>query len=311
VSALLLTGMDAQNPLAFLASLGLLRVLDDAARRGQHGRPRLSFVDDGCPIPKLWTTLAADDVVRCVLDDAAAQADNPVLQLAYDDKGDRVPPNQSKAIRDLKPSPELARIALQEFASAPPRVSRLAAGLFSENVQDNNGNTKPTAFHFTAGQQAFLAMVDDLRRGITAADVREALFGPWLNTSKLPSLSWDSSVARLYALRASDPSKEKRGSIPAANWLGVIALELFPVAARHGRLETARVAGGWKDSAFTWPVWDVPLTVATVAALLRTDTAKWKPKQREAAGIVAMFRSKITRSDQGGYGAFSPAEFVP
>ena len=308
--ALLLTGMDVQNPLAFLASLGLLRVLDDDARRSGRERPQLSFVDDGCPIPKLWTALSADDVVQHVLDDAAAQADNRALQLAYNKAGACVPPDSPEAIRDLKPPPELARYALEQLAGEGPRASRLAAGWFSELVQDNNGNTKPTAFHFTAGQQAFLEMVDELRRGITAADVREGLFGPWLNTSRLPSLSWDASVARLYALRASDPSKEKRGSVPAANWLGVIALELFPVAARHGRLETACVKGGWKDSAFTWPVWDAPLTISTIAALLRTDTSKWKPKEREAAGITAMFRSKITRSDQGGYGAFSPAEFV-
>lgn len=309
--ALLLTGMDAQNPLAFLASLGLLRVLDDDARGAGHERPRLSFVDEGCPVPKLWTALSADEVVQRVLDDAAAQADNAALQLAYDEAGERVAVDHPKAIRDLKPPPELARSSLEQFASGPPRVARLAAALFSELVQDNNGNTKPTALHFTAGQQEFLAMVDELRRGITAADVREALFGPWLNTSKLPSLSWDASVARLYALRAGDPSKEKRGSIPAANWLGVIALELFPVAARNGKLETARVEGGWKDSSLTWPVWNVPLTISTIAALLRTDTGEWKPKEREAVGIVATFRSRITRSDQGGYGAFSPAEFVP
>jgi hypothetical protein len=311
MNELRLTGMDAQNPLAFLASLGLLRVLDDEARRVGRERPRLAFVDAGCPIPKLRTALGADAVVRCVLDDAAAQADNLALQLAYDDAGELVPAERDGAIRDLKPAPEGARTALVQFAAAGHRVSRLAAGLFSELVQDSNGRTKPTAFHFTAGQQAFLAMVDELRRGITEADVREALFGPWRNMSRLPSLSWDSSIARLYALRAGDPAKEKRGSIPAANWLGVIALELFPVAARHGRLVTSRVAGGWKDSAFTWPVWEVALTLPTVAALLRTGVEACRPKQRAAVGITAVFRSKITRSDQGGYGAFSPAEFVP
>jgi hypothetical protein len=311
MNELVLTGMDAQNPLAFLASLGLLRVFDDHAKAHGIERPRLAFIDDGGPIPKLWTALGADEVVRCVLDDAAAQADNLALRLAYDEAGQPVPAESAGAIRDLKPPPEVARKALARFAEAGPRVSRLAAGLFSELVQDNNGNTKPTAFHFTAGQQAFLAMVDELRRGITEADVREALFGPWLNTSRLPSLSWDSSVARLYALRAGDPSKEKRGSIPAANWLGVIALELFPVVVRRGRLVTACVAGGWKDSAFTWPVWEVALTAPTVAALLRTRADEWEPRERAAAGITAVFRSKITRSDQGGYGAFSPAEFLP
>ena len=311
MNELLLTGMDAQNPLAFLASLGLLRVVDDEARRARRERPRLAFVDEGGPIPKLWTALGADDLVRCVLEDAAAQADNAALRLAYDDDGELVPPESAGAIRDLKPRPEVARAALEGFAEAEPRVARLAAGLFSELVKDNNGNTKPTALHFTAGQQEFLAMVEELRSGITEADVREALFGPWLNTSKLPSLSWDSSVARLYALRAGDPSKEKRGSIPAANWLGVMALEMFPVAAQHGRLVTSRVTGGWKDAAFTWPVWEVPLTAPTVAALLRTDVEAWDPRARAAAGIAAVFRSKILRSDQGGYGSFTPAEFVP
>lgn len=309
--ALLLTGMDAQNPLGFLAPLGLLRVLDDDARRGGHPRPRLSFIDDGCPVPKLWTELSVEDVVQLVLDDAAAQAENPALQLAYNEAGEAMPPGGLKAIRDLKPLPGLARTFLEMCAKTDSRAARLSAGWFSELVQDNNGNTKPTAFHFTAGQQAFLAMVEELRRGITVADVREALLGPWLNLSTLPSLSWDASVARLYALRAGDPSKEKRGSIPAANWLGVIALELFPVVARYGRLETARIEGGWKDSTFTWPLWEVPLSVTTIAGVLRTDTSKWSPRQRAAAGITAMFRSRITRSDQGGYGSFSPAEFVP
>lgn len=33
---------------------------------------------------------------------------------------------------------------------------------------DGNGNTKPTALHFTAGQQEFLAMVRQLREGLRA-----------------------------------------------------------------------------------------------------------------------------------------------
>ena len=32
--------------------------------------------------------------------------------------------------------------------------------------------------------------------------------------------------------------------------------------------------------------------------------------EREALGITQVFRSAITRSDQGGYGAFSPADVV-
>jgi hypothetical protein len=201
VSFLNLTGLDVQNPLAFLAALGLLRVLDSYASQAQLAVPKLSFIDDGQFVPRISTSLTMDEVVTVVLEDAARQADNMALQLAYDDEGTLVAPGVSNATRDLKPSPKAARDLLDRAATSGPRTSRLAAAFFSELVQDNNGNTKPTAFHFTAGQQAFLEMVEGLRRGITADDVREALIGPWSNASTLPSLSWDASVTRLYALR--------------------------------------------------------------------------------------------------------------
>lgn len=311
MSSLTLTGLDAQNPLAFLAALGLLRVLDSHASQAQVPAPRLSFIDEGQITPRLSTPLALDEVIAIVLGDAAQQADNVALQLAYDDKGALVSPGASGATRDLKPSPAGARDLLARAATAGPRASRLAAAFFSELVQDNKGNSKPTAFHFTAGQQAFLEMTERLRRGITADDVREALVGPWRNTSTLPSLTWDASVTRLYALRAGNPSLEKRGSVPAANWLGVLALEFFPVVVTGGaRLTTTGVVGGWKDSVFRWPVWEPALTAPTVAGLLRTPASRWTPSERTAMGITGVFASKIARTDQGGYGSFSPAEVV-
>jgi len=310
MNELVLTGLDAQNPLAYLAALGLLRVLDDHARRQHAVTPRLSFRDRGGLVPCMITELLIDEVVSVVLEDAAAQADNPVLRIAYDSEGNERPPSDPGVSHDLKPPPSLARTILERAVQAPRRGSRLAAALFTELVQDNNGNTKPTAFHFTAGQQAFLAMVDDLRSQISAEDVREALVGPWTNSSTLPSLSWDASVTRLYALRAGNPSKERRGSVPAANWLGLVGLEFFPVYAIAGRLATTCVEGGWKDSRFTWPVWEPALATATIASLLRSDVAALDATERRAMGILAVLRSRILRSDQGGYGTFTPADVV-
>jgi len=250
------------------------------------------------------------DVTKVILEDAAALADDPSLQLAYGASGEAVAPDAPGATRDLKPLPALARATLDRAALSPRRTADLVGGFFSELVQDNNGNTKPTALHFTAGQQSFLEMVDVLRKGVTAADTQEALIGPWLNSSTLPSLSWDASVTRLYALRAGNPSKEKRGSIAAANWLGVQALAFFPVSVHRGRLVTARVRGGWKDSVFTWPVWDAGASAPVAAALLRDDPGRWRAAERAAQGVTAVFSSRILRSDQGGYGSFCPAEVV-
>lgn len=306
-----LTGLDGQNPLGYLASLGLLRVLDDDARRRQAAPPRLRWGSEGYTFPVLVTDLDVDRVMETVLDDARAQADNRALTFAYTKEGREADPADDDAVRDLKPPPEIARTVLDECATRPRRVSGLIAGFFSDLVQDTTkGNTKPTAFHFTAGQQLFLAMVEELRRGIDRDDVVEALIGPWLNASTLPSLSWDASAVRSYALRADDPSKEKRGSIPAANWLAVIALELFPVVPIGVRLVTTAVTGGWKDSAFRWPLWNVPVTFFTAASLLRVDPRRWTGAERDALGISEVYASSISRSDQGGYGSFSPASVV-
>lgn len=305
-----LSGLDAQNPLAFFAALGLLRIVDDCLKTNVQARPRLRFLDNGQQTAQLETPLTLEDLVGLILEDASRQAQGHSLQLAYDAEGERVAADAVGARRDLKPSPKTAALFLQEAASGGRRDADLAAGFFSELVQDNNGSTKPTALHFTAGQQAFLAMVEELRRGLNADALREALEGPWCNTSTLPSLSWDSSVTRLHALRAGDPSKEKRGSVPAANWLAVHALAFFPVNVRGKRLETACIEGRWKDSAFTWPTWNAAASVPVVASLLRMNAGRWTAKERVALGIVSVLRAKILRSEQGGYGSFSPAEVV-
>jgi len=300
-----LPGLDAQNPLAFFAALGLLRVLDEST--GRDRRPQLSFEDRGAQVPVLESELRYDDIVSVVLEDAARWTTNPILRLAYADDGAELPPEDPKAKRDLKPSPALAREVLERAGAGERAGADFAAAMFSELVQDNKGNTKPTALHFTAGQQSFLGMVDDLRRGLTKDGLDEALYGPWRNTSTLPSLSWDASVTRLYALRAGNPSFEKRGSVPGANWLAVRGLAFFPVTVRRGRLVTTGVVGGWKDSVFRWPVWSCPSTSPVVASLLRLDVEGLTAKERAALGVSQVFGSRILRSDQGGYGSFAPA----
>lgn len=305
-----LTGLNGQNPLAFLAALGLLRVLDEqlAERKGST-RPRLAFAEEG-RVAVLRSALTLDEIYELVLKDAAGRLGAAALALAYDDEGKLVDPDGEDAIADLKPDPDEAARYLRSLLNKDRRSLDLGAAFFSELVKDNNGNTKPTALHFTAGQQKFLEMVTELRRSLQRAHLEEALLGPWRGLDALPSLSWDSTVARLYALRAVNPSSEKRGSVAGANWLAVIGLSYFPVNVRRGRLVTTGVVGGWKDGAFSWPVWSPPSTRLEVASLLRGDVGQLSRKEREAMGITQVFRSAITRSDQGGYGAFSPAEVV-
>lgn len=309
-----LPGLNGQNPLGFLAAVGLLRILDENARRSTVVRPRLMFTQTPPFVARILFDGTFPQMKEIVLADAAEQNSNIALSLAYDADNELCSPQAPGATRDLKPSPSVARAFLLNAASSSRRDADLAAGMLSDVVRDNNGASKPTALHFTAGQQAFLEMVEALRVGINDAALDEALIGPWRNTSKLPSLGWDSSVARSYALRASDPSSEKRGSVPAANWLGVQALTFFLVMPEHSRermvLRTTNVGLGWKHVPFTWPLWTELAESSVIAALLRLDSARLSQTARLAVGVSMVLRSRILRTDQGGYGSFTPPEVV-
>ncbi|MCL4847389.1 MAG: hypothetical protein KJ066_12700 [Acidobacteria bacterium] len=265
-----------------------------------------------------------DRVSEAVVEDRDTWSDDPAFLLAYDESGESlIDPRVAggKVVRDLKPSPSAMHQFHDRIAAAAERgglspVEWLAtrrsmdtaAAFGSEVVQDNNGRTKPLALHFTAGQQSFLDAAAKLQQGITADHVREALLGPWTGSSKLPSMSWDSTITRMYALRATDPSGEKRGSTPGADWLAFIGLGVLLVVPRGRRLVTAGVRGGWKDGEFSWPMWSVPLSLPVVRALLLTPTLPRLPAaERAARGIATVFSSAIMRYDPGGYGGFSPA----
>lgn len=302
-----LPGLKAMNPLGFMAALGLLRILDDKKPDGSD-TARLGFTAGCEPHAVVDTSLEFEEVIDCLLNDAKSQEGCPALRLAYTKTGEEVDPTSPNAVRDLKPTPSHARSYLKRVATVSRRASDLAAGFFSELVQQgtNADRSKPTALHFTAGQQTFLSMVEELRTGMTREDVEEALCGPWQGESLLPSLAWDAAGARTYALRAKNPSTEKRGSVAAANWLAVHSLAFFPVVVKQNRLLTTCVTGGWKDSVFRWPVWTDPVSPAATAALLRCDFAGMTNRERNAAGVAAVFQAEITRSDQGGYGSFTP-----
>lgn len=292
------------DPLSFLASLGLLRVLDEAARHEGVVRPRLRFADDATPFAIVECMWTLEEVIDRVLRDAQLQADNPVLNIEHDKAGKRCA--TGTGTRDLKPSPDYARDTLIECTSGQRAFADQAAGFFSELVQDNNTRTKPTALHFTAGQQVFLGMAYDLRTALTTEHVRAALLDWGEADPKAPSLGWEGSGARMYALRANSPSGDKKGAVPGPNWLGVRGLSMIPVRVRKDELVTAGVRGHWKTARYAWPIWTRFATAPTTVALLRSDLRELRAAERNALGITLILEASMPRTDQGGYGSFAP-----
>lgn len=294
MTELTLTALDGQNPLGLFAALGVLAAITETE---PSARLRWRYAGGWCPV----LTSECPDVESLVRDlDADRQGciGNAALALNYEDK------------RDLKPPPGQFRTLLLELLeNSSPRQRRdvdWASAFATDVAVDNKGNTKPTAFHFTAGQQQFLQMTGELVTRVTASDLAAALVGPWAYDSPLPVLGWDATASRDYALRASDPSTDKKLGVPGADWLALRGLSFFPVVPRGIRVVTTGCSGGWKDGQFCWPVWTVALTAPVVRSVLGLGTEAMSREERRARGIGAVFCSAIKRSDQGGYGSFEP-----
>lgn len=310
---LIVPGLDGANPLGFLAALGVLLVLSERA----GPKPKLAWRNEGSWRPLVTFQGSRDDLVAALAEDLETWRGDPALDLRY--------PKQEgaeKPAHDLKPKPARFREYLTSILESPdPRSARAlqyAAAFGTETATDNNGNLKPTALHFTAGQQEFLAMVEQLiegakgsTSGVGAADFEEALWGPWRYARPLPVLSWDSTASRDYALRASDPSTDKKMGVPGADWLAFRGLALLPLAPQGRRSVTPGCHGGWKDGYFEWPLWTAPIDMEVSRSLLsRAAIDAMEPAERSALGIGVVYRARIRRSDQGGYGSFAPAQVI-
>jgi hypothetical protein len=301
MNELVLSGLDGKNPLAFLAALGTLNVIADCPKG--RNEAKLAWRLAGTYRPVLVDGPDREALLDLLMRDRESFADEPALKLRYR-KGD----NGTEA-HDLKPPPaDFVRYLRELVAGEAKRSLAFAAAFATDGGVDNNGNTKPTALHFTAGQQEFLSMVDELRKGVTGEDLDEALFGPWRYTRGLPVLQWDNSQSRDYALRASDPSKDKKCGVPGADWLAFRGLPFVRVAAVGPRVVTTGCRGGWKSGYFRWPMWTAPLTRAVTSSMLTSpELFDADPRTLRPRGIPIVFESAIGRTDQGGYGSFSPA----
>ncbi|CAN90422.1 hypothetical protein predicted by Glimmer/Critica [Sorangium cellulosum So ce56] len=306
MTELLLTGLDGKNPLAFLAALGVLNALADRTKDGTP-EPRLVWRAGGNYQPAIVGGPDRGALLDALVQDLKSFQGEPAIErLRYRKDG------AGTEAHDLKPPPGYFAEYLSRLVRDDLRRSLAFAAAFATDVAvDNNGNTKPTALHFTAGQQEFLTMVSELIQGVRVEDLEEALFGPWRYERSLPVLQWDNTSARDYALRASDPSKDKKLGVPGADWLAFRGLPFIRVAPVRDRIATTGCNGEWKTGAFRWPIWTVPLSRPVIGSVLTSPEAfEVNPSVLRSRGIAIVFESAIRRSDQGGYGSFAPARMA-
>ncbi len=295
----LLGGLPGDNPLGFLAALGIQVALAD-----QGADHNLHWTDGPIPHPVLSPARSFDEIGQAVRAVAEAWLEGTALAESIDLR--------------LKLKPDEIRPYLKRGRDAGAS-GLLSACLLAENSLDNNGKAKPSDLYFTAGQQKFVSMARTILSEVTQEEIVDDMTKPWSYHSDRESLMWDSVDDRLHALSAADPTKSQNPKLtnPGAEALAVIGLSRYPCFASPQGTLTQGCSGGWKRGAFVWPLWLVPASRRAVRSLLahvgadvETKAARRRAEWYRSWGLSRVLESQIRRSDQGGYGTFGPPRVV-
>lgn len=294
-----LPGVDGSNPLGFLAALGLLRVVP---------RAKLGFSGDGSFRAFLDEfDKSKSDLAALVAADARSSEDpNAPWRFTYTKAATKKQGPQEVA--DLKPPPDVFKqflaTCIKSWLMGNEEAAAYAASYGTDVAVDGKGNTKPTAFHFTAAQQTFLGAVEIIRASVNEKWVMTSLFA---GHGEQPgsNLRWDPGAERNWALMASNPSGDGTRVDAPLEWLAFRGLPLLPSFPHGMRIITTGVSGRGDDMTFTWPVWSIPASLQTIRSTLQLD---WSgaARERSARGVFAICSSGIRRTSQG-FGNFGPS----
>ena len=172
------------------------------------------------------------------------------------------------------------------------RIDLLAALMTDAAVKDDRKepvDPTPLCLLFGQGHQHFLDRLADVPRefappprgkgktvvSISASEcLAETLFRAWHRRDLTFSFRWDPEEDVRYALMAGDPTDPvfKAGTQHGANRLaavGLAALTLVPEM-RAGRVRPTVIGGtsGTDGFSFAWPIWQDPITLFAIPALL-------------------------------------------
>lgn len=342
-----LKGLNGSNPLGFMASVGLLRILDiwvnraqqDAAVNDQISSPRLGFTEDGAFHAWIEHDPVLSDIPGIVARDAHDALGPQPWRLEYE----KVEKSGTKLVADLKAPPDrfsdYLNSAIDRWLAGQPEQCDYATAYGTEVSRDGNGNTKPTAFHFTAANQQFLGTVEENRGKITREWVEESFDDRDGKIKQGMNLRWDPDAERSRALMGVNPNDDGTTVNAPLEWLAFRSLPAFPCVPVGRRIVTCAVIGRRQDELrFHWPLWSCGASYASVRTLLLITAGSVEQQKeirhlidthggnrrsqrsvaqlqreferaiedRRRRGVFAICASEIRRTAQG-FGNFGPA----
>lgn len=307
-----LEGLDGSNPLAFLASVGILRTA--------------ALAEPSCSPSISWSVASGGLRPTLALVGTVGQAEflervHEFLQTRKNDAAFTRWHNLGVPVMEYREYENEAALA----ATALDRAwADFATAFGSDGVTTRDAKKnlviEDTAFRTVsgAGHQHFLGTMRNVIAVTTADHLSRTLFAPWDYADPMPNntLRWDPADDARHALQwrspSGDPARNIGGTMVGATRLAIEGLPLFPTMPNGARLQTTGFSGtGRRNTFFTWPIWDGAIGMDTCRSLLAMDalqsTVPDAPHLRER-GIVAVYRSQ--RITEGKYRNFTPARRV-
>jgi hypothetical protein len=278
----------------FLASLGLLRLIDlkwpqllpKLAWSPDRGIAQLYLLE---PLPANWCQVLVSDLQSLEADPLSPMFHGEIIKADFQVFRAAI----RKALEFGKSNHPLA--ALPEL---------LFAGYGGQMSDPKTRQIEPTLLSFANGQsgKSLLRDARELIRALDADAVHAALVGEGQPVAG-KSFRWTPQEYRPAAHRAHDPGSKVKGDesldIPYFNVLAFTGLASLPTCDVQDDSLTAafhRDEPGWS---FRWPIWNQPLSVDEVTALLACPVSSLLPD------VIRTWKSRRLVAEKSVY--FAPA----
>lgn len=288
-----LNGIDGANPLGFLAALGTIRCLD--------------LADRDLGVKMFWKpTDAWHPVLQTPQDLSEADLLGILVNFLPRSRPFSLADPDGIEAKNISVSLETFRWAAQQAVARSDAKRRaqadFLAALASDGVTSEEGAVADTCLRTMSGSghQHFLEFMDNLIRDTEPHHIEKALFSRWPYDDPVENhtMRWDPSDDLRYALRgrnpSGDPARKQQGAMWGANRLAIEALPLMPSApARHFLKTTGFRGRNSRDTFWTWPIWDRPVSADVIRSLLGLATLQQDEVDRMSLrrmGIVEIYR---------------------
>lgn len=296
MSEVRLPALDGRQPLAFLAALGVLRLLD--VHRGHDVRLSFSLTD-------AVAVLHGVDDLDAVVAELVAAVDSVPDAGALPGVPANFPPPGAAPDRMRMSRSELRELVSSLQENDAEQLAWVQA-LVTDLVLDDRQRVALNPFCAPTGKQSTRTMLEKPLQLVRAdpSVLREALVG-W---RRYPGVTGEGLDHRVLfdAADAGNGESRMRG-VPGATWLALMSLPYFPVTATsreptsHG---WQRPDGRRSRRQFVYPLWEQPLDGRTIPVLLGHPlwrNARERDKAPAGAAALGVFHvCRATRLQPAG-----------